>query len=304
MPVVVEFESGLGNQLFQFAAGYHLAEKKNTRLIADTSRYLKPAKPGGRVTWRPFILQELGFPMEYRPNPPAALFNIRGVPRLHNLFRNRGLTRYSCPGAYTPAWDSLPKDCYLSGYFQDRRYLPKSMKPVSNIILRQLKKAAEDKGVKAIPHNWGAVHVRLGDYLDTPEFYPEWFQNYTPSVVQELLESHRCAKVLVFSDQPEKAAEMLKKFGDRIEIASSDFALEGSLDLYRMSTATVLAIANSSFSWWAAQIAHQTGSRIIAPRFWSEWLKDPEGQIYDPEWDVFGDDLGQDGLKPQSGNEE
>lgn len=300
MPVVVEFESGLGNQLFQYAAGHTHAQKHGVRLIADSHRYTRQARPGCRVTWRPFILRDLGFPMEYRGNPSARLFGLRGFPRIYKAFRNFGLTEYRCPGKRTEAWNNLPADAYLGGYFQDLSYFPKDMKPVVEIVKERLGKAAKEHKVEPLPHNWGAAHVRLGDYLDTPEFYPDWFQKYSPSVVRELLEVHNCKKVMVFSDEPDKAAEMLKEFGDKVVFAESNFELEGALDLYRMSTATVLAIANSSFSCWAALLAHHTGSRIIAPRYWSEWCQDPDKLLYPEEWDVHGDNLEEEATKPQA----
>jgi len=292
MSVVVEFESGLGNQLFQYAAGYELAKKHKTDLVADSSAYCARPDPSGRVTFRPFILQELGLPMTYRDNPSEKLFNIRGVPRLYRSYINRGLKRYRCPGHHTAEFGKLSADSYLSGYFQDLKYFKKRRPEICEIIGERLEKAAKKK-IEPIPYNWGAAHVRLGDYLKHPEFYPDWFAKYTPSVVRSLLEDHRCSKVLIFSDEPDKAAELLKEFEGKVEFAESDFALEGALDLYRMSTATVLAIANSSFSWWAAMLASNTGSRVIAPVYWSEWCKNPQDTPY-PSDDVFGEDIEDD----------
>jgi len=293
MPVVIEFESGLGNQLFQFAAGYTLALKRKTELIADTSRYLKKRQPRGRITPHHFNLKTLNFPLEYRRDPSHRLFGFRGYQKIYRAGKNIRLTSYQCPGAHTPIFDKLPEDTFLSGYFQDMSYFRECKDGAYKVIVHRLEKVAKDK-IAPLHYNWGAIHLRLDDYLLTPEYYPDWFERYYRYAAKLMLEEHRCSKVLVFSDDPVKAKEILSGFGDKLLFAESNMSYGGALDLYRMSTATVVAISNSCFSWWAGYIASKTGSRIIAPRFWSEWCKEPEKLLYPYEWDIHGYSLDED----------
>ncbi len=287
MSVILEFESGLGNQLFQFAAGYTLAKKHQTQLIGDTSRYCKKSSPDCRVTFRQFHLESLGFPMSYRNNPPASLFHIRGFPRVFRFARNARLTSYRCMGAHTPVFDNLPDESFLSGHFQDLSYFREEREDIYTIIENRLEHLAKNKA-EPLPYNWGALHIRLGDHLKIPEFYPDWFAKYYLRATELLLESHRCAKVKVFSDDPAQAKEMLAQFKDKVIFANGDQSHGGALDLYEMSTATVVGISNSCFSWWAAFLASKTGSRVIAPRYWSEWCKEPEKLLYPDDWDIHG----------------
>ncbi len=288
MPVIVEFESGLGNQLFQFAAGYTLAKKHKTQLIADTSRYNQRSRFQNGSNFRPFNLEDLHFPIDsYRSNPPSRLYSLRGFTRLFDFGKNARLTKHHCPGAHTPVFDRLPDDTLLRGSFQDLSYFREESSDIYTIIKNRLERAAKGKA-SPLHYNYGAIHMRLGDYLDIPEFYPQWFEKFYHRAVEIMLNTHRCSKVIVFSDEPEKAREILSEFGDKVEFTDCDQTDGGVLDLYRMSTATVLAIANSCFSWWAAYLASQTGSRIIAPRFWSEWCKEPEKLIYPDDWDIHG----------------
>ena len=289
MAITVEFNSGLGNQLFQFAAAYALARRLKQDIIADLSFYEYPTAEGGRVVRRPFVLEDLGFPMKVQRSRWPLLYRLRGYPRLRRAIVNWGALRYSSEREFSNDFVNLPTNAVLSGYFQDIRYFQSVCADVLTIIRDRLELAC--RGLfEPIPKNVGAVHLRFGDYLKHPEFYPDWFADYAPKVTRSLLDSHGCDSVIVFTDDAVSAASCLRGFGSNVQIASCNPLHQGAADLLRMSSAPVLAIANSSFSWWAGMLASQQGSHVIAPARWSTWCHDPEVRLYQPSWTILRHD--------------
>lgn len=286
MAIRVEFGSGLGNQLFQFAAAYALSHRLNEEILADLSSYEYPVSKGGRVIHRPFALEDLGFPMTIQRSRWPFLYRLRGYPRLRRATVNWGACRYSSEEGYSGGFESLPSNTVLCGYFQDLRYFHGVLDEILTIVSDRLRLACRDEW-EPISKNVGAVHLRFGDYLKHPEFYPEWFADYAPKVTRALLDSEGCDRVVVFSDDYERAASCLKSFGKNVEIAKSNPIYQGAADLLRMSSASVLAIANSSFSWWSGMLLSQQGGHVIAPARWSTWCDDPEVKLYLPSWKVI-----------------
>lgn len=286
MAVTVEFSSGFGNQLFQFAAGYNLAARHGTELIADTWLYNVPCRDNGATVFRPFMLERLGLPVRLRRAPPAALLGIRGIPRLRRLLLNVGARRYHCAGDYLREFERLPSRVLLSGYFQDIRYLGDRVDEIVRVIHERLYAVSSAQFTK-LDQSSGALHVRRGDYLGHAETFPLWFDRYSREAARQMLTTYGCEKVMVFTDDPPAAREVFENFDGDIEIAHPSDDGGGLTDLRRMASARVLAIANSTFSWWAAMLAGLNGSTVVAPRRWLSSVSDPATRLYPKSWNVL-----------------
>jgi hypothetical protein len=287
MAVFVEFGSGLGNQLFQFAAGYSVARRHGIELVADLWKYQCAQKQPRRGELRQFLLHELGFPMEFRKIPRTRSLSIRGYPRLRSAWLNRKLERYECMGTFSNKFLELPKNSLLSGYFQDFRYFSQFHDEIVSLVYDRLSSVAPPN-FTPISEGWGAVHVRRGDYLCHSELYPDWFEEYSREAVRLLLTRYSCEKVVVFTDDQKWVEKHLCLKDNRIFIAKNPPSFQGALDLLQMSTAKVVAIANSTFSWWAGAIVSQRGGTVIAPSKWSEWCQSPEECLVMPGWVKLG----------------
>jgi hypothetical protein len=285
MSVVVEFSSGLGNQLFQFAAGHNLACRRNTSLVGDPWSYSVPYAGRGPIAFRPFVLQSLGFPMEIRPSPRPTMLQIRGGPRLRRSLINFGRTRYKCGGEYSPEFEQLPANALLSGYFQDQRYFSDTAEVVTALIRERLETACDGQW-QPLPESHGAIHMRRGDYLAHPDLLPEWFERYSRTVARLMLDEFGCDSIMVFTDDPSGARNVFSNLGSAVCVAEPSSVGGGAPDLLRMASARVLGIANSTFSWWAGVLGSAKGSTVVAPYRWSTHCLDPAPRFYAPEWRI------------------
>ncbi len=286
MAVLIEFSSGLGNQLFQFAAGYSLAQSTESKMIGDATAYAYTVKSGCRGTWRRFALEELGFPLQIRSSGIAALYRIRGYPRLCRYVRSLGFKHYQCQGGHRPDFNKLRGNIRLSGYFQDIRYIGRHQTAVLDVIRNCLELKC-GTSYHRLPENYGAIHVRMGDFLQFPEFYPNYFRDRAIKLTKMLLDQTEIDKVMVYSDDPLQTSRLLGRFGGRVEFAVPEARFNGASDILSMASARVLAICNSTFSWWAGMLLSQRGGLVIAPDRWARSMDANLVNLYPKSWQIW-----------------
>tara|TARA_R110002051_G_scaffold100754_2_gene171157 strand:+ start:6142 stop:6912 length:771 start_codon:yes stop_codon:yes gene_type:complete len=231
-------QGGLGNQLFQIAAAYAAAKRNNASYGFIDGQHHLPLQGNDVGTYKTNILRKV----------PFVAKESFGNPQM-----------YPEPGhQYTP----LPEtdNLFLMGYFQSEKYfkdckedirdLFRIPEEIESIILEQYPFLVDEKVV--------SVHVRRGDYLNSPNIHPtvqaEYYQNALDSLEDK-------DKVIVFSDDLVWCRET---FGEGYYYSAFE---EDYLDLYTMSKCHHHILANSTFSWWGAWLS-ETSGRIIAPKAW------------------------------------
>jgi len=289
--VVVNISSGLGNQLFQYAAGRALSLKYEVKLIGDPVTYAPRFKSlTSRSSKRDFILKDFCLPINFRTVPSHVLTGLRGYSRIRRLMLDGYRKKISCSGSYDEQFLLNGSDILLDGYFQDLRYLLNNRDKIIDEISEALRKfmvSVVNTDTPLMPNRVAALHVRRGDYLNHPELHPSWFEKYSMSIAPYLLEEFSLNELHVFTDDERWCLQTFRKFGKKIKIMTADKKYEGVDDLVKMSQYPVLAIANSTFSCWAGYISSSSDTQVIAPSKWSTWCTDPVKSMYLPSWKVF-----------------
>jgi hypothetical protein len=260
--IVARLFGGLGNQLFQYAAGRALADHLSTDLALDT-RYLGGARACGmghfaRARYRTDA-----------PLPPArsdgmlryGLWRLMG--RNPRFYRERGL-------GFDPAFRDLPDGSYLHGYWQSARYfaaiagrLRSDLAFTTPLDLANADMAAR---IGAAPCAV-SVHVRRGDYLASGSYAacpPDYYRRAIALLADDLGTPLTC---FVFSNDPGWARDALDLGTQTVVVDLNDEA-RGAFDLHLMSRCAHHVIANSTFSWWGAWLNPAPTRRVIAPANW------------------------------------
>jgi Glycosyl transferase family 11 len=304
--VAVALTGGLGNQLFQFAAGLHFAKSTSSKLIVNTTL----GAPKGRDINRPDLLELFSanesLLIQSKAWPPNAM-------RIFNVLLSRGVDANSIGRKTEIAFLKLLAERIfirsepnrlkiyvandlghvdttripnhlLIGYFQTYRYF-------------------ENPGVRDLMRNFGhsnvkikmqyetlaeleqplIVHVRRGDYRNEQRFgllSSEYYQE----AIKRQFELYGYKKVWLFSDEPSFAMSLISaKIGKELRVFdNSRHSPALTLDLMRMGRGFVLA--NSSFGYWAAQLSNASNMRIFAPKPWFMGMVEPRDLIH-PEWE-------------------
>ena len=166
--------------------------------------------------------------------------------------------------------EKLYKSKFINGYFQRAWIVEKN----SERICKELQDSLNEYrfNVSQIESNVNAIHVRRGDYLNTPEHWGilslEFYQQIFSK--QELT---NC-----FTDMSKE--EVTEDFNsNNIKVYTRE-QLTDIETFYFLSQAKELVIANSSFSWWAGFLAASHGAKVYAPFPWFRNYDSWNNEIY------------------------
>lgn len=274
-PITVALMGGLGNQLFQFATGLQVARNASTDLVLDLAWFHQRYRRSGGVVLRPFELSEIASGVPVAALPPPGMASLARHSRDVLLRRLPTIKRgplshlvYERSATFDPTVLDLAPGAHLSGYFASWRYFPDVADGVRSRVL-----AGKDKG------NWvteqsrlmteeGAIalHVRRGDYLALQSTYGHVTPSYYSRALKLIAQCGHDGPVWLFSDEPDAAQAWLSDDVVIDRVVQPPQGAQAVDSLIVMSSARALAIANSTFSWWAAFLQDAPGRTVVAPR--------------------------------------
>lgn len=276
MQVIVRQSNGLGNQLFQYAAGCYLAKQCNADLRIA---FQLPRHTAVRGTRRPIFIHKFAIAAQtgtatvldrlVTSNKPQ--FALPG--RIVRALRKIQVMRQSA--------DSFPLDydfkiapdaraIYLAGIWQSYSMvqeveveLRREFSPVEPPSKRTLEVAAAIRAAA----NPVSVHVRRGDYLQIFGEHALLPLAYYDRAARFMTDRLGDAPSFVFSDDIAFAKEWTRGKARMVVVDHND-ADSAHEDLWLMSLCRHHIIANSSFSWWGAWLNPSKSKLVVAPSNW------------------------------------
>jgi len=274
--ITVKLIGGLGNQMFQYAIGRHLAEKNRTALSLDISTLLK--RDEINYTPRNFELNVFNVKYSKLINKPSSSYFNKAYNKLFTSTINEKGYNYDSQVL------SNKGNIYLNGFWQTEQYF----KDIEEIIRKDFTFKATPNAIN-INHikninaaNSVSIHFRRGDYITNSsavDFHgicePEYYQNAINEIKNKVTNPH----FFIFSDDVEWVQENF--IIDNATIISNNTASDAFEDMRLMAACKHNIIANSSFSWWAAWLNNNPDKIVIAPK---RWLKNIEIDIIPVSW--------------------
>lgn len=271
--VVVRLTGGLGNQMFQYAAGRALADRLNTELLLDARAFehgfaLRPYTPRAYAL-SPFKLRaRLANAQELKAWPAWAVEIGMRLRIARPLFRR---WHFEPAITYDPDVAALQAPVCLVGYWQSERYFADRADAIrADFTLRQpLSDASAELLERARSDHSVGLHVRRGDFVsldNAAQMHGLCSLDYYRRAIA--LVRARCpdCRLLVFSDDPTWARAQLPLDASALFVTGNDASPEQDLALMRACKHHI--IANSSFSWWAAWLGYSPQQIVIAPAPW------------------------------------
>jgi hypothetical protein len=292
--IVVRIMGGLGNQLFEYAAGRRLAIANNDQLKLDVSTY--------KVSPRPYrldrfnIVENIASLREVEGltgvrSPNSVVGRIHG--RLQNHVRRLRFAGNAPAGkerstSFQPEILTAVGDVYLNGYWQSELYF----REIENIIRKELT-------LKELPDSTNqntaamistcesvSLHVRRGDYVSNPlynQVHGTCALDYYQAALKLMTETVKEPHLFVFSDDLKWAKDNLKLKHPATYLGHNGEEKDYE-DLRLMSLCKHHIIANSSFSWWGAWLCVNPGKSVIAPKTWFNDLTKDASDIVPSSW--------------------
>lgn len=267
--IIVRMYGGLGNQLFQYAAGRSLSLKIGLPLSLDLRHYNRRREHGFALT--PYGLDTTSLPDRDLPPLPrkqpiaSALYRLMG--RQPRRYHEAHL-------GFDPAMADISGPAWIDGYFQTERYFSDFADTIrSDLTPKTSPDPVNAKWLEEIQNEPRAVslHVRRGDYVRNERF-AAFHGSCTPTYYERALEHIRgeiSAEPIIyaFSDDPEWVRENLN-LNAEVKVVGHNDASRNFEDIRLMSACRHHIIANSSFSWWGAWLNPRTEKRVVAPARW------------------------------------
>lgn len=265
----VFLRGGLGNQLFQYAAGVYLAQKQNDLLILRTDLLpLTQDMIGGASRW-PLQLNEFSIEgsIHFRKHQPVGKTNWMSKAR-----QSQRMVGDLFPGllkklGIIAGEKSSPDDfANLSGIRVTNSYCTSSQPAISlgDYLRGQIKSLIEpsqdfvDLLAEAKTKQPVMVHLRLGDYRNLTHIYGKPNYGKITNLLRDVREKNP-SEVWIFTDSPEDVGPGLRKeFGAKRLIGPNELR-KPIENMILMSSGSNLICANSTFSWWAAFLMNQKG---------------------------------------------
>lgn len=272
--ICVRLEGGLGNQLFQYAAGRHLSLIHNTGLLLDLSALTRSTRG---ITPRGFELDRFHIQARVNSNQEGKELAIARRLGVFSPLITGWRTCKESGIAYNSGFEGLPDRTFLVGYWQSFHYFQK----VASVICRELRPTqslsdASKQTLAAVENtNAVAVHVRRGDYVllkSAAKFHGALPLSYYIRCLSRIREVVKNPHFFVFSDDPIWCAEHLPLHPEEATFVNHNPNDAAWQDLALMVACHHHIIANSSFSWWGAWLADQQlvcDERLVfAPAQW------------------------------------
>lgn len=271
--VVTQLLGGLGNQMFQYAVGRHLADRLRVPLKLDLTEF-------EHYSLRRFSLDHF--------NIRAEILTEKESERLQGIAPDKSplskiLDKFGCIRSYTflkeasfrydERIEKVYPPIYLNGYWQSELYFPDAASVLrKDFSLREKIDSVNSEFAKLIDGSTGAVslHVRRGDYVKNPQTFLyhgvcslEYYHRAVDYIAKFISNPH----FFIFSDDLDWVMENIV-LDYPMTLVNANGPDSGFLDLDLMRRCRHHIIANSSFSWWGAWLGNSPCKTVVAPSVW------------------------------------
>ena len=265
MSIRIKLSGGLGNQMFQFAAGYAVARKNNVELSLDLKRFNHRSDHDG------FQLQyvfDIYSKVNLLNNP--ANFRFLNLKEMLNKI-NISYHKFKEPHFhYAHEMLNIPKHSLLNGYWQSELYFNSYSQEIRKIFsfCNKLDKKNLLIANDIDKNNSISIHIRRGDYLlkQNKNLHTDLSEYYTKAI-QDSAKYFNDPKFFIFTDDPLWVTDNFN-IDFSHSIVDVNNGEKSFFDMHLMSLCKANITANSSFSWWGAWLNNNRNKIIYTPKNW------------------------------------
>ncbi len=261
---IVNFKSGLGNQIFYYLLCLYLQEKHPKERIYG---FYNPK----------WLVKHSGIEIDYAfdvERPPQTFWSkmVTNIARIGcHFFKKLRVTD-----------DTFNENAiYFDGWWQDKKFFLDNVKrikfrerPLSEKNQEILNMMADSQSV--------AIHIRRGDYLE-PKNIQEYggictldYYNNAIRIVNNQFDSPR---YFVFSNDIEWVKENMD-IPNPVYV-NNNTGIDSYMDMYLMSHCKANILANSSFSYWGAMLNKNSNHIVVYPK---KWVNSHTPDIFPTDW--------------------
>jgi hypothetical protein len=287
--ITAELIGGLGNQLFIYYAGRHLAELRECQLDVNLSMIgVHASRYPSDIT--DFELSGTFHRREGWQTRPG-LYLTRIARRIGKLSKNRYTSSLRVRRIYESAeigfdayLEQLPAGTTIRGYFQTYMFVERFRENlVDELKIRTASRWFHETLIEMKLKRPIVVHVRGGDYVQNKDKIGMLSAEYYLNAITRARELFPHQEIWVFTDDLYHATHLLEQLTiPNVRIVKPHINSTPAESLVLISYGVANVISNSTFSWWGAYAGNP--ERVVyAPSKWFKNLEDPS-KLIPPSW--------------------
>ena len=272
--IICNIIGGLGNQMFQYAAGLARSVKLGVPLKLDARDF------SGYKLHQGFELQRL-FNIHAEiasDNDISAILGWQKFKLMRRIFRRPQLKQFRHKNyvvephfSYWNEFNHLKNNSYLDGYWQSEQYFMEFADKIRAEFTFKLPFSEKNAEIAANISQVNAVslHVRRGDYVSNAKnaYIGLCSLQYYKMAIDHINREVNQPVFFVFSDDINWVKDSLV-LDTKSVFVDHNSGEESYNDVRLMSLCKHHIIANSSFSWWGAWLNPNPNKIVIAPKKW------------------------------------
>ncbi len=277
--ITVKLMGGLGNQMFQYALGRHLAMKHKTELVLDLT-FLNHRLPKRDYVFRNFDLDVFSLTAKTTvlSKVPKMLRNITYIShRVFEMIASIIVPSYIIKEKQIYHFDASVLEsrdpCYLSGFWNSDRYfkdiedtLRKDFSYRDHLDETCIKMISQIQNVNAV-----SIYFRRTDYVTNTlnkEFLGELTMDYYDQAIALMATKTPDPHFFIFSDDIEWCKKNVSLPYPTSFVGPECAGVKFTGYIRLMSSCKHHIVTNSTFSWWAAWLNPSKEKIVIAPKNW------------------------------------
>lgn len=245
--LIVRLEGGIGNQLFQLAAGKSIIP---TNLVVDTSLL------AGSI--RNLEIESMSEYLDFG-------INGQGLSKCEILTLKKIYEKEQF--SWVDLKSNFKRNSLLRGYFQHPKYADVIASDLAGFV--RSKSDSEQISICKCPRKHIAVHIRRGDYLSNPtnkKIFGVLSDEYFEGNIRAYENN---THFILFSDS--EISLKVVESASQVGLATNAEKRIKPIELLKaLSSYDGLIMSNSSLSWWAARIGREINKdfEVMAPSSW------------------------------------
>jgi hypothetical protein len=273
--ILVKLFGGIGNQMFQYAAGRNLAIRNNCDLKLDITHFDMLVLPNG-LPYRSFDLPIFNAHLNIATETEINLFRNesqsvfkKSIKKIKNII-NPYSVLYEPHFHFYSDFFKVTGNIYIEGYWQSEKYFKEIEQIIRTdfIIKTTLNQEGLDLLKKIKNTNSVCLNIRRKEFASNLYINQFVGTDYINGAVQLMAKKIDNAHFFIFSDELTWVKQNLK-FDYNYTIVEDELYGDKFRDcLFLMSSCKHFIIPNSTFGWWGAWLNDNPDKIVIAPAEW------------------------------------
>jgi len=288
--IIVKLTGGLGNQMFQYAAGCRLAQRHDVRLKLDLSNFAATAPGDTPRNYALNVFQLEPHLAEQQEIADLCRPAVKLATKLAEKILPLGMRTYYKERQFNfdPDFIRLGSNVCLEGFWQSEKYFSDISETIQQdfALRQQLEGRNLELSVQIRSTESVSIHVRRGDYVSNPStgsYHGICPLIYYRLAVEYIAQKKNNINLFIFSDDPAWVRGNLQLHYPTT-LVDHNGESNACEDLRLMSLCRYNIIANSSFSWWGAWLNRNPGKLVVAPANWFKQQNIDTSDLIPTDW--------------------